>query len=391
VKVLFFNYEYPPLGGGASKANLFLFKEFGKMNNLEVDLVTSSSDPSYHLEKIGENIRVYKLPIGKTGNGKELHFQTKKDLLVYSWKAFWFGLSLLKMNKFDLSHSFFTVPCGFLSLIFNILYGLPYIVSLRGSDVPGYSERFDKLYKFLLPLVRLIWKKAEKVIANSEGLKELAEKVYDKKQIRVIMNGVDTEKFDPEKYKDLENEGVGAFRVICGTRVTARKGLRYLIGAVEKMKNRGELVLLDIIGEGDEKDELEALVREKGLEEEVNFLGVLDHDDVPKFMAKADIFVSPSLNEGMANAMLEALAMGLPLVATNIGGTKELIEEGVNGLIVETQSEDDLVSKILQLKNDPELKEKMSRISRERALKISWQDVASAYHEAYQEVAKLSD
>jgi glycosyltransferase involved in cell wall biosynthesis len=271
------------------------------------------------------------------------------------------------------------------------LYGLPYIVSLRGSDVPGYSERFDKLYKFLLPLVRLIWKKAEKVIANSEGLKELAEKVYDKKQIRVIMNGVDTEKFDPEKYKDLENEGVGDFRVICGTRVTARKGLRYLIGAVEKMKNRGELVLLDIIGEGDEKDELEALVREKGLEEDVNFLGVLDHDDVPKFMAKADIFVSPSLNEGMANAMLEALAMGLPLVATNIGGTKELIEEGVNGLIVETQSEDDLVSKILQLKNDPELKEKMSRISRERALKISWQDVASAYHEAYQEVAKLSD
>lgn len=386
MKILFFNYEYPPLGGGASKANFFLLKEYAKFPDVEVDLVTSSTDQFYHLEKVSDNIRVHRLPIGKKGEGKGLHFQTKKDLIAYSWKAFWFSRSLLKKNKYDLTHSFFTVPCGALSWYASLFFKLPYIVSLRGSDVPGYSERFDKLYKFLLPLVKAIWKSADKVIANSQGLKELAEKAYSKKIIGVIMNGVDTEKFNPDKYIDSRKENRNNFKIICGTRVTPRKGFRYLIEAVERMRESGEDVSLDIIGDGNEKEELELLVQKKNLKESISFIGVVDHDDVPKYLAEADVFVSPSLNEGMANAMLEALAMGLPLVATNIGGTKELVDDGKNGLIIRTEDVDDLVEKITQIMRDSELRGEMSKASRIKALKMSWESVASKYKNAYLEI-----
>jgi hypothetical protein len=78
MKVLFFNYEYPPLGGGAANATANILREFSKISGLEVDLITSSVDDGYHLEKIGDNIRLHKIPIGK--NEKNLHFQSQKDL-----------------------------------------------------------------------------------------------------------------------------------------------------------------------------------------------------------------------------------------------------------------------------------------------------------------------
>ena len=85
MRILFLNYEYPPLGGGAGNATAYLLKEFAKIPGLEVDLVTSAIDKKYQLEKIGENIRIHRLPIGK--NPKNLHFQSQKDLLIYAWKV----------------------------------------------------------------------------------------------------------------------------------------------------------------------------------------------------------------------------------------------------------------------------------------------------------------
>lgn len=384
MRILFFNYEYPPLGGGAGNATLFLLQEYSKFSDLRVDLITSSLDDKYHLEKINKRIKIHRLPIGKKGNQKELHYQTKKDLIFYSWKAFWFSRKLIKKNNYDLSHAFFTVPCGALSWYFKLAYKLPYLISLRGSDVPGYSERFDKLYKFLMPLIKSIWKRADKVIANSQGLAELAKKSYPQKKIAVIANGVDTKKFNPQKF--LNNNSADKFSLVCGTRITPRKGFIYLINALEKLQKKGEKVYLEIIGEGDQKELLEKMVREKNLNKQVKFLGVVDHEEIPSILSRADVFVSPSLNEGMANAMLEALAMGLPLIATDIGGTKELIKDGENGLIVKTKNVIDLADKIAWLKNNPAERKRMGIMGRQRAEKMSWDKIADKYKMVYDKI-----
>lgn len=381
MRVLFLNYEYPPLGGGAGNATSFLLSEYVKTENLKVDLVTSSYDESFHLERMGEDVEIHKLPIGK--NAKNLHFQSKKDLLVYSWKAYWYGKKLIRKNKYDLTHSFFGVPCGFISLLFKIKYNLPYIVSLRGADVPGYSERFSFFYNFLKPIIRLVWKKASFVVSNSEGLKELALKSKPNQKIEVIYNGIDTDVFHPDESVRNKDKFI---ITLGGTRITSRKGIKYLIEAVHKLSNKYSQIHATIIGEGDEKENLEELSRKLNVEDKIKFAGrVKNSQKVIPYYREAFVFVLPSLNEGMSNAMLEALSSGLPIIATDTGGTKELVKDGENGFIVKMKSADDIAEKIEKLINDENLRERMGELSRQRALEMSWKNVAEKYVKLYKD------
>lgn len=383
MRVLFFNYEYPPLGGGAGNASKYILEQYAKTPDVEVDFVTSSIDEKYSIETIGNNVRIHRLPIGKNVNN--LHYQTKGDLIRYTRAAWKFSLKLTKENRFDLTHSFFSVPCGALSYGLKLRRKLPYIVSLRGADVPGYSERFKGLYGILCPIMKKIWKSADFVIANSQGLKELALRSKPEKVIGVIPNGVDVDQFHPaEKHEKAEK-----FEILCVSRITPRKGIRYLIKALEKFIAEHPYVHLTIIGEGNEKASLENLVRSLGMKHNVLFKGLIPHDKLPEEYHKADVFVLPSLNEGMSNTMLEALASGLPIIATQTGGSDELVRNGVNGLIVKMQDSDDLAQKLLMVIDQDQLRANMGRLSRELALTLSWESVAKQYLQLYTEVINL--
>ena len=386
MKILFFNYEYPPLGGGAANATANILREYSKLPDLEVDLVTSSIDSEYHLEKIGENIRIHRLPIGKNKNN--LHLQSAKDLLLYTWKAFWFSCRLARKAKrekrpYDLTHSFFTVPCGFISLKLKWLFGLPYVVSLRGSDVPGYSDRWPLIYKFLGPLFALIWKQSAAVVSNSEGLKELALKTDPKQKIGVIYNGIDTNHFRPD-----ESAGSAEKFIITpgASRITDRKGLNYLIDAVKMLTEKYPQIELRIMGNGNARMKLERQVNELDLKDKVEFLGRIPREETAPRYQEASVFILPSLNEGMSNAMLEALASGLPIVATDAGGTKELVTDGENGYIIKMKDATHLAEKLEVLIENPELRRSMGRASRTRAEKLSWENVAKEYFVLYKKI-----
>lgn len=379
MKVLFLNYEYPPLGGGAGNATQYLLREYAGIPDLEVHLVTSSVDESAHVVSVGGNVTVHSIPVGK--NGKNLHFQSSKDLLRYSWRGFWYANSLLQKERFDVMHAFFSVPCGFMATLLSLRYRVPYIVSLRGADVPGYSERFTWIYVFLRPIIRCIWSRAARVVSNSAGLRALALRTNAKQEIGMIPNGIDTAQF---KY-DPNREVDGIFRVLCVSRITPRKGIRYLIEGFDMLRKKNPSKMeLWIIGEGDELPQLRELVQSLGLHSSVKFFGRVEHDKLPSFYGLADVFVLPSLNEGMSNTMLEALASGLPIVATVTGGTEELVIDGGNGLYIEKQSSADIALKLERVLLDPELRKRMGVESRSRAEKMSWESVAKQYAEIYQ-------
>ena len=366
MRILSLNYEYPPLGGGAANATAYILEEYSKISDLEVDLVTSSIDADYHLDKIGENINIHKLPIGK--NADNLHFQSQKDLITYAIKAYCFSKRLVKKKKYDLSHSFFTIPCGFISLLLKLQYNLPYIVSLRGSDVPGYSDRFAFLYFFIKPLIRLIWKKSAAIIANSKGLKELALKTNSKQEIGVIYNGIDINDFKPNP----EARPVNKFIITTGaSRITNRKGIDYLIYAIKKLSIEFPQLLLRAMGEGDAKESLEKLAKDLEIEKNVEFIGRIPRENTSPYYQEASLFVLPSFNEGMSNAMLEALSSGLPLLATDTGGTKEILEEGKNGFMIKTKDSGDIAQKIKILLENSELRQKMAEKSRKKAMEMS--------------------
>ncbi len=384
MKILFLNYEYPPLGGGAGNATEYILKEYVHIPNFEVHLVTSSVDGVYHNTVVGEKIFVHSVPIGK--KDRELHHQSIINVLTYAWRGYRYANKLLKKEEFDAIHAFFGVPCGLMALCLSKSYGVPYIVSLRGADVPGFSERFSLLYIFLRPLIRLVWRRAKFVISNSRKLKELAFPTAPKQKIGIIYNGVDVDHFKPDS--NLRKQSPRFILTTGASRVTHRKGLRYLIEAVAQLATEYPNICAKIMGDGNARQELEILVKKLGIEKNVEFLGRIPREQTVPYYQEASIFVLPSLNEGMSNAMLEALACGLPLLATMTGGTEELLTDGENGFSVIQKSARDLAEKLKRLMNDEELCAHFGQASRRRAETMSWKNVALEYYNLYQETIK---
>ncbi len=384
MKILFLNYEYPPLGGGAGNATQYLLREYTKIPDLEVHLITSSVDAGFHDECIGGRVVVHSVPIGK--NEKNLHFQSVKDLLFYTWEGYKKSNELLRKEKFDLVHAFFSVPCGYMAMRLSKKYRVPYIVSLRGADVPGFSERFSFLYHALKPAIRRIWKDAAAVISASAGLKRLAEQTNPKQRMDIIPNGIDIAEFTPST-----GSTDGIFRVISTSRLTPRKGLRYLIAALATLKKEKNISNVEalLIGDGHERESLEALAKEHGISNQVKFIGRVPHEELSKWYAKADAFILPSMNEGMSNAMLEAAAAGLPLLVTRTGGSDEVLLEGKNGFEIQMKSTVDIAEKLERLVNDSALCRSLAEASRIKAESMSWRNVAERYIEQYRKAKDL--
>lgn len=365
IGVLMLNYEFPPLGGGSGNANFYLLKEFSKLPDLRIDLVTSSVN-KYRIEKFSENITIHFLDISKAGDN--LHNQSNKDISIYLVKAWSYARMLQKQNKFDLCHAFFSIPCGFIAM--NL--GLSYIVSLRGSDVPFHNNRFywpDKL--FFQRLNKIIWNRAKVVIANSEGLKELAQKTAPAQEFIVINNGVDVKQFQPHSDKNINRK----VKLISIGRLVEQKGYIYLLEAIKNMEN----VELALVGDGNLMGRLKAMAEKKNIN--VTFLGMIEHDRVADYLREANIFVLPSLNEGMSNAILEAMACGLPIIATDTGGSRELITD--NGFIIEKGSIKALERAISIYLDDHNLINEHGSRSRLYAERMSWDNIAKKYLQAY--------
>lgn len=367
MKILMLNYEYPPIGGGSSNATYHILKEFKNKKDIEVDLVTSSPF-DYEIINFSSNIKIHRLNIGKKG---DLHFQLIKELLIYSWKAFWYIRKLIKKNKYDFIHAFFGIPCGYIAM----KTGLPYIVSLRGSDVPFYNERFKIPYKLIFKnLSRKIWEKAKAVIANSEGLKELALKTNPGQEIGIIYNGVNIKEFFPIIKKIIKK----TINIVSTGRLIPRKGYKYLIEALSGIED----CKLQLIGGGVLKEKLKNIA--KGNKVDVEFPGNIDHKNIHKYLQDADIFILPSLNEGMSNSILEAMACGLPIITTDVGGSEELING--NGFVVKKADSGMIREALLKYKKNTGLIITHGKQSRQIAESMSWNKVAENYYKIYKSI-----
>ncbi|MFQ3308541.1 MAG: glycosyltransferase involved in cell wall biosynthesis [Candidatus Nanohaloarchaea archaeon] len=353
------NYEFPPLGGGAANANRYMLKKMAD-KDVEIDLVTSSLEEE-EKESFSENITVHRVDVNK----KDIHYWRQREILLYMVRGFRRSKELIEEKDYDLIHAWFGFPCGFMSQHLE----LPYIVSLRGSDVPGYNNRFSFHYVLLKPVIRSVWRNAEAIVANSSGLRDLARETMDI-NIDIIPNGVDVSQFAPRASEKTR------FRVLTVARLIERKRVGDIIEAV-----KGLDVELVIVGEGNKKSKLKAMVSKQGLDDKIDFKGYVEHDKLPKIYESADLFVLPSLNEGMSNTLLEAMAAGLPIVTTDTGGTEELIDG--NGKIVEKENSSEIRSAIRNYIDDPVMHEKHQSRSREIAKRMSWENKAEDYMELY--------
>lgn len=375
LNLLMINYEFPPIGGGGANANRYLLKEFSKNKKLKIDLVTSSETANYYTEIFSDNITIHRLNVGK----KRLHYWTEMEIVRFLYRSSGYVNSLIKEKRYHLSHSFFAFPSGYIS--YRHRKEVPYIVSLRGSDVPGFNKRFSLQYLFLAPLFKRIWNGAEAVIANSRELKALALNTAPELSVGVIYNGIDTDEFAP-----LDRSNRSGLTVLCVARLIQRKGIDHLIRAFPAVVKAAPNARLVIAGEGNMEAELKGLASELGIADRIVFRGYVRHDDLPELYRDADVFVLPSLWEGMSNTLLEAISAGLPVVVTDTGGTAELIRD--NGMVVPKEDSEAISEAVIRLLGDNGLRDGMGSRSREIALEFSWQKVAEQYMVYYEKCAR---
>jgi L-malate glycosyltransferase len=373
LRVLLVNYEFPPIGGGAGRGTYHLARQLAKAGH-QIDVLTSrlKGQPSQAVE---EGYTVYRVFSWRKG----IHDCGFRGALSFVFSAIPRFLTLTKRNQYDCIHYYFGLPTGLLSLLPGKHSRIPYLVSLRGSDVPGYdpfNKRLQLFHKLLTPITRVIWKRAHAVVALSNNFKSLAEQSLNRK-FGVIPNGVETSDFPYEARRSVK----GPLKLICVARLIERKGIQHIFQAIKRLK--GKDIQLTVVGEGSFHNTLVELAEHLAIADRVDFAGFCTSKEVAEKLARHDAFVLPSMAESFGMVFVEAMSSGLPIIATRIGGIPDIISEQ-NGTLIESENVTELTDAI---EHYYEHREQLSEIGARNRRKVeeefSWTRVAERYEDTY--------
>jgi glycosyltransferase involved in cell wall biosynthesis len=376
MRLLFVNYEFPPVGGGAAYASLATARELVAMGH-RVDFLTAAT-PGARCDEEIDGVKVLRVRCHRR-SVHDIGLMGALSFLVFAAPR----LRVMAMrNRYDAIHYYFGLPTGLLSLVPGAHRRRPYIVSLRGSDVPGYTPNLRRYHRWLMPLTRRIWRGAHRVIANSQDLGRLAKASLPGLRIDVILNGAAAPK--PVSFEVRAHSGR---RILTVSRLIERKGVDTLIKAVACCRDR--TLCLDIAGEGPESSALLQLAEACEVADRVRFHGFVDRAQLAVLYAQADVFALVSRAESCSMAMLEAMAAGLPIVATDVGGNAELIQNQFNGLLVESDDVDALEGALSSLAADRRRRLRFGAANRALvAQRYGWRSVAQRYEAVFKEVVR---
>ncbi len=280
-----------------------------------------------------------------------------------------------------------------LAALVSKLTAIPLVYAIQGPGTRTGDPVVDLVVScYDLTVERWISKTARKVILLSESLASTAKKLkVDENKLAVIPSGVDQAHFNPEspevreKAAHLRDELNIGDSIVLGYvgRLVPAKGLVDLFTATRQIEDRFPNILLLIVGEGAQRNDLEALSRK--LQVKTIFAG-WQHDTVP-YYALMDVFVLPSLYEGLPNVVLEAMAMKKPVVATNVGGNPDLLSNGENGFLVSVQDSHQLASALEKVIEDDELRRRMGTANRRKVEGFyTWGTTVADVENVYNEI-----
>lgn len=367
MKILFLISEFPPVGGGAGNASANIARLLvASGHDVLVLTVRHASLPH---EETWQGVRILRVPALRRRMDRSGLLEQVSFILVGS---FWVG-RVLKTFPAQVVLAFFGVPAGPIAWLTKKLHGIPYMVSMRGGDVPGFRPYdFGTYHRLVAPFLRLVWRQAGSLVANSKGLRELALKFDPSAHIELIPNGVDLDAFVPVE-RDWSTP-----RLLSVGRLVYQKGLDLAARALADLKDLDwEWV---VAGDGSFRLEFEKLCRELGIADRVRLAGWRSREELVQDYMQANLFLFPSRHEGMPNAVLEAMASGLPVVASRIAGNEELVLPDRTGLLFPSESVADLQAELQDLLPDAARRKAMGDAGRTRVQeKYGWQGVADQY------------
>jgi glycosyltransferase involved in cell wall biosynthesis len=317
---------------------------------------------NFNPKLFNERIKIESLNISQ-------RFKTKtsgsfsKIVYLYAIKKI---IKIIKIFKPDILHAHYASSYGLLGSLTGFH---PFIISVWGSDIYNFPQKSFIHCK----IVRFNLSKADVILSTSNAMSKQTKKFTDKKII-VTPFGIDTDKFKPKKSTSI----FVASDFVIGTIKTLEKnyGIEYLIKAfkIVKEKQSVKILKLMIVGTGTQQTYLKSLVNELNLKNDTVFTGYIDHQKIPNYQNMLDVAVIPSINESFGVTALEASACGKPVIASNVGGLLEVIEDGVTGYLVEKQNPQAIADALEKLINNEDLRKELGTNGRNKVIKeYNWE------------------
>jgi len=375
MRVLIISLAYLPFVGGAELA----VKEItDRIENIDFDMVTVNLDGKQQaVEQIG-NVKIHRI-----GRGKIAKY-------FFPFAGFKKAQKLHQQNKYDIVWGIMANQAGLVALRFKKQFPeTKYLLTLQEGDS---LKRIWSRTWFMRSTYRNIYQKADEIAAISNFLARRANKHGYQKEVKIVPNGVDLEKFE----KDLSSDELNQFRqelgltkqdkvVVTASRLVYKNGVDNLIKAIKNSK-----VKVLILGSGPLDPKLKALAQEIGVKDKILFLGHIDQKDLPQYLKISDIFVRASRSEGLGSAFLEAMAAGLPVIGTKVGGIPDFLADGQTGLFCEVDNPSDLASKVQKILSDENLRQILITNGRNLVLeKYDWQPIAEQMEVIFQDLCPV--
>ncbi len=351
-RLLLLNYEFPPLGGGASPVSYELAQQLAEHHNWEIDVVTMGFAGLAAYESPQPGLHIYRVPCWR----QKKETCQPHEQLSYLLPAYWQCRALMRQHRYQMCHAHFLIPTAIVALILHWQYHLPYIVTSHGSDVPGFNpDRFTFLHLFTQPLLKIIANTAAAVVAPSHYLAELILTKIDPQlssKLQYIPNGISL-----SRIKALPKKAI----LFSSGRLLPRKGFQYLIQAVSQLKTEFEL---HIAGDGPYRNELETLAKESLTK--VVFHGWLANTSktYQELLGQASIYCLVSERENASVALLEAMAAKCAIITANTTGAAETVAK--TGVLVAPRDVTALQTALQLLITSPARRQALATAAHER-------------------------
>ena len=376
MRVLAFSTYYPPFTGGAEIA---LHELTRHLPDIEFDLVTARGDRHLPQVETAANVTLYRVGLG-----------VRADKYIIPSAAYRRGAELVRRHNYTAILSVMASYAGLAAIRVRARYKhLPLILNLQeGRD---FSRSFGSVKERLF---RTVVSRADRITAISRHLGTMAERFGAQSDvIQIIPNGVDLARFGAPQSRDTRNcirrrLGLrrGEYLMISTSRFDEKNGLEHVIRALPYILERRSVKLL-LMGHGRLAGRLQQVARSVNVGSRVILHPPLDHARLVTYLAAADVFVRPSLSEGFGNSFIEAMAAGVPVVATNVGGISDFLRAGTNGIACEPQNPRSVAKAVLRILEDPALRHRLVAAGRATANRYTWDNIAAAYRSLFSRCA----
>ena len=383
-RVLIFSLAYVPYVGGAEIAVKEITDRIDA-DDYAFDMITLRFDRNLpRVEKIG-NITVHR--IGFTANSpkvsdRALPWQCKLAKILFPFTSFFKALSLNSTNRYDILWALMANQAAFGALFFKYTHPrIPYFLELQdGNSLQQVQER-RPITKLLWPLYKQLYLKADIIKAISHFIESLTREIGYKGRVEVIPNGVNVEKFsapvDGDTLLDLKSKldkRMGDVFLFTASRLVLSRGVEDVIRALPYLPLEVKFL---IAGDGEDRDKLVQIAKESKVEGRVLFAGHVDHKDLPAYLKISDIFVRPSIIEGMGSAFIEAFAAGIPVVATPAGGIPDFLTDGETGIFCKVRDPQSVAQAVQKYLDNPSLAAQVVKNAKALvAEKYDWNSIA---------------